>query len=852
VLQGHTTWVYGLAALPDGRLASGSMGDDGVICVWDVGHLNAGAPATAASTTGPPCPTCGQRTLGPLPNTGGTHLCFLCCHLIDAAARPAGALQVAAAAPAAVAGAAGGGGGGAAAAAAAGGEWEAGRAAAPAGGALVGPHPQHCVARLKHGGNATGLAVLDTGLLVSGGWDSTFQRLWNAATGESAGSMEGGQGGQIAALPAGRFAIAGYTDSSASVWDAASRTRVCELKGHADKVRCVASLPGGLVATGSSDKTVRLWTAATGAYVATLQHGRTVYALAMLPDGRLVSGGYGGGIRLWDLSTRTCTRWDVGDAVWSLAVLEGGRLASGCHEGAVHLWNTATGAREATLVGHISYVNALAALPRGLLASGSGDTTVRVWSVAARACVAVLQGHTTWVYGLAALPDGRLASGSMGDYGVICVWDLVHFSAGAPATAAGTTGPPCPTCGQRTLGPLPNSYGTHLCFLCRHLIDAAARPAGALQVAAAAPAAVGGGGGGAVAAVAAGGGGGAGEAAAAAGGAVAGPHPQHCVARLKHGESTTGLAVLDTGLLVSGGYNNTTLRLWNATTGESVGSMEGGRGARIAALPGGRFAIAGYKDSSASVWDAASRARVCEFRGHTGDANCVAALPGGLVATGSSHDDTVRLWNAATGAHVASLKHGGSVFALAVLPDGRLVSSEIGGDMRLWDIATRTCTAEWKVYDLALSLAALEGGLLASGCSCAVHLWNTASGTREATLGGHSGAVYSLAALPRGLLASGGDTTVRVWSVAARACVAVLQGHARIVNELAALPDGRLASGSIGDDGVICVWDVGHLNAGAPATAAGTTGPPCPTCRQRTLGPLPCGAHLCFLCRHIV
>ena len=112
-----------------------------------------------------------------------------------------------------------------------------------------------------------------------------------------------------------------------------------------------------------------------------------------------------------------------------------------------------------------------------------------------------------------------------------------------------------------------------------------------------------------------------------------------------------------------------------------------------------------------------------------------------------------------------------------------------------------------------------------------MRLWDTASGATLGTLWGNSGKVWCLAALPRGLLASGcADGRVRVWSVAARACVAVLQWHTRSVYGLAALADGRLASGSLGDDGVICVWDVAHLNAGAPATAAGTTGPPCPTC----------------------
>ena len=110
------------------------------------------------------------------------------------------------------------------------------------------------------------------------------------------------------------------------------------------------------------------------------------------------------------------------------------------------------------------------------------------------------------------------------------------------------------------------------------------------------------------------------------------------------------------------------------------------------------------------------------------------------------------------------------------------------------------------------ALAALDGGILASGCSDGkVYLWDVKSASDQpmALLEGHTYAVDSLAALPRGLLASGSsDRTVRVWNVAARKCVAVLQGHTGTVCSLAALPDGRLASGSYDDEDVIRVWEL--------------------------------------------
>ena len=628
----------------------------------------------------------------------------------------------------------------------------------------------HCVAQLKHGGRAYGLAVVG-GQLLSGGTNK-HMCVWDLRTGQNVATIAG-KGYSIAALPGGRFATAPGNASPAAVWDAATATRICELQGHTGNVRCVASVPGDLVATGSSDETVRIWRAATGVHVSTLKgHTDCVNALAMLPDGHLASGSYDNTVRLWDLFTRTCTAVLQHDStVYALASLNGSCLASGCGDNKIYLWNPTSGAREALLEGHTRWVRSLAALLPGLLASGSEDKTVRVWNVAARTCVAVLRGHASWVWGLAALPDGRLASGGYGDDDEIRVWKLQAAVAaeflGADSAAGGEVAGVA-AAQAAAPAPMPASLGVG---------------AGAARV-------------------------------------VRGQLTGHCVAQIKNGDSATGLAVVG-GQLVSGGYKHDHLRVWDPRTGQNVATMAG-RGYRIAALSGGRFATAAGNAPTAAVWDAATATRICELQGHTWDVKCVASVAGDLVATGSD-DKTIRIWHAAAGAHVATLKgHTDWVFALAMLPDGRLASGSRDDTVRLWDLSTHACTAVLQHPLGVYALAALEGDFLASGCwNSKIYLWNPTSGAREGVLEGHTDSVASLVALPQGLLASGSlDTTARVWNVAARTCVAVLQGHTGGgVFGLAALPDGRLASGSFSNDDVIRVWEL--QVAVAPATLGG-------------------------------
>jgi len=112
--------------------------------------------------------------------------------------------------------------------------------------------------------------------------------------------------------PDGYRIATGSNDKTIRIWDTETGAVVGNpLVGHIGYVKDVAYSPDGRrIISGSNDKTIRIWDADTGAPVGKPLEGHTgrVECVAYSPDGwRFISGGGAGdrSIRVWDAGTGT-------------------------------------------------------------------------------------------------------------------------------------------------------------------------------------------------------------------------------------------------------------------------------------------------------------------------------------------------------------------------------------------------------------------------------------------------------------------------------------------------------------------------------------------------------------------
>ncbi|MBN8564336.1 MAG: AAA-like domain-containing protein [Leptolyngbya sp. UWPOB_LEPTO1] len=214
--------------------------------------------------------------------------------------------------------------------------------------------------------------------------------------------------------PDGQTIASGSQDKTIKLWKR-DGTLITTLRGHDDTVRSVSFSPDGqTIASGSEDKTIKLWKQ-DGTLIATLRgHDAAVSSISFSPDGQTIaSGSWDNSIKLWkrDGTLITTLRGHNNVNIVSFSP-DGQTIASGSGDSTIKLWKQ-DGTLIATLKSHDVAVWSVSFSPDGqTIASGSEDKTIKLWKRDGT-LITTLKSHDAVVWSVSFSPDGQtIASGS--------------------------------------------------------------------------------------------------------------------------------------------------------------------------------------------------------------------------------------------------------------------------------------------------------------------------------------------------------------------------------------------------------------------------------------------------------
>src|SRR5947209_18795194 len=282
-------------------------------------------------------------------------------------------------------------------------------------------------------------------VFITGGMFKTI-RLWETATGKEAGQLAGHNAPvkALALAPDGSMLASAGQDGTVILWELTTKKKIIELKQHTDEVTSIAFCPANevpVLVTGGNDRTVCVWDSDTNQLTKKINAGCDVLAVAVSKDGKTAfSAGDDNLLRVWEAATGKLLHTLQGPdgMLVSLAVTrDGTTLISGGRDKSIRLWDIANlTAKPRIIERHLGDSDALAVARDGKhIATAGLNNTIRIFETATGKELFAGDNPQAGLTGLTLSRDGKTLAAVTAP-GIVYLWDaqtgqqLRHFATG--------------------------------------------------------------------------------------------------------------------------------------------------------------------------------------------------------------------------------------------------------------------------------------------------------------------------------------------------------------------------------------------------------------------------------------
>lgn len=215
----------------------------------------------------------------------------------------------------------------------------------------------------------------------------------------------------VTVSPDGTWAASGSEDKTIKIWDLENGVCLATLKGHREKVTAIAiTADGKQILSAGDDGHLFFWDSHSREKIDSKYFGSRISGLAIAAiANKVICAGLNSVLLLDMTGVAPPLRLQDDSYVSAVAISDNAKRLVSSSERAIRLWDLETGECTTVMKGHYRDVVSLDMTPDGKFAvSGSEDTTVKIWDLTTGRCVGTLEGHQSSVHSVAISPDGTL------------------------------------------------------------------------------------------------------------------------------------------------------------------------------------------------------------------------------------------------------------------------------------------------------------------------------------------------------------------------------------------------------------------------------------------------------------